>query len=254
MRGEGSTGMDSIRLDELLQAARTDVATPQQLQGLATGLESAVGLAPAAAGATKVATAASGGFTVAGKAAAVVALAAVFATGGYVWNQRHSDAPVVERVHVTPPQGEQPLEPQLEEPQVEHPRTPVPLEALPEVTQPASQSKPKAASAPAEPEQKAEPKKAVVSMATRAADLMLLRQARSALASNPSRALELTAEHARLYPNSELRQERDVIRIEALVKLGRSSEARQRADNFSARFPGSAHSSKVKALRDQVRK
>ena len=250
MRGGG---MASVSLDELLQAARTDVATSEQLQGLATSLESAVGFAPAVAGAAKVAGAASGGFTIAGKTAAVVALAAVFATGGYIWNRSEADVPVVERVHVTPTNDVQPSSEQVEQPEVEPTRTPVAVESLPEVTKAPARVRPKAAAA-TEPEEKAKPKKAVVSMATKAADLMLLRQARSALGHNPSRALELTAEHARLYPTSELRQERDVIRIEALVKLGRTGEVRQSADNFSARFPGSAHSSKVKALRDQVRK
>jgi outer membrane biosynthesis protein TonB len=69
----------------------------------------------------------------------------------------------------------------------------------------------------------------------------LLEKARRALASDPNRALALTREHARSYPKGVLAQEREVIAIEALKRLGRSSEADARRGTFEERYPQSAH-------------
>lgn len=69
----------------------------------------------------------------------------------------------------------------------------------------------------------------------------LLEQARRALNSSPSYALQLANQHRTLYPRGVLTQEREVIAIEALRKLHRGSEADQRASGFSKSFPGSAH-------------
>jgi hypothetical protein len=43
-------------------------------------------------------------------------------------------------------------------------------------------------------------------------------------------------------------QEREVLSIEALERLGRHKEAVSRADGFLHSFPGSAHRSKVNAV------
>jgi hypothetical protein len=77
------------------------------------------------------------------------------------------------------------------------------------------------------------------------AELSVLQRARAALASDPARALRLSSGHARDYPNSQFAQEREVIRIEALRKLGREDEARKRGRDFSERFPDSAHGSRL---------
>jgi len=69
----------------------------------------------------------------------------------------------------------------------------------------------------------------------------LLEQARRALNTSPSYALQLANQHRARFPNGVLTQEREVIAIEALRKLNRSSEADQRATGFSKAFPGSAH-------------
>jgi hypothetical protein len=73
----------------------------------------------------------------------------------------------------------------------------------------------------------------------------LLEKARRTLASDPNRALSLTREHARTYPNGVLAQEREVIAIEALRRLGRSSEADARRGTFEQRYPQSAHRRKL---------
>jgi hypothetical protein len=79
----------------------------------------------------------------------------------------------------------------------------------------------------------------------------LLQQAQAALKSNPQGALGLCRTHAKEFPNGPLSQEREVIAIEALVRLGRRSEAERRAQSFQRQFPGSAHQRKIEALLHQ---
>jgi hypothetical protein len=74
----------------------------------------------------------------------------------------------------------------------------------------------------------------------------LLRAARDALATDPRRALDLTREHQRLFPKGMLAQEREVIAVEALARLGEGAAARTRADRFAAEFPDSPHQGRVK--------
>jgi hypothetical protein len=69
----------------------------------------------------------------------------------------------------------------------------------------------------------------------------LLEQARRVLNSAPSSALQLANQHRTRFPNGVLTQEREVIAIEALRRMHRSTEADQRATGFSKAFPGSAH-------------
>jgi hypothetical protein len=73
----------------------------------------------------------------------------------------------------------------------------------------------------------------------------LLEQARSALKSDPARALARANEHARRFPRGVLVQEREVIAIKALRQLGRAADADKRADAFSKAFPGSAFQRKL---------
>lgn len=75
-----------------------------------------------------------------------------------------------------------------------------------------------------------------------------LERAQDALRSNPAQALALADEHARQFPQGMLAQEREVIAIEALAKMGRTSEARARAARFKTRFPGSSHTRRIDAL------
>jgi hypothetical protein len=82
----------------------------------------------------------------------------------------------------------------------------------------------------------------------RESELELLRRAQSALGSDPARALAIVGDHQRLHPRSAYGQEREVLAIEALVRLGRRSEAVARADRFAAAFPKSAHNRRIDAL------
>jgi len=69
-----------------------------------------------------------------------------------------------------------------------------------------------------------------------------------ALGSDPNRALRLCEEHAQHYPNGALSQERDVIIIDALHRLGRVDEARSRAEAFRRRHPTSGHNRRLDVL------
>ena len=68
-------------------------------------------------------------------------------------------------------------------------------------------------------------------------ELLLVRRAQDALTSNPARALSLADEHAALFPSGELTQEREVVAVDALSKLGRKDDALLRARAVLRRFP-----------------
>jgi hypothetical protein len=71
------------------------------------------------------------------------------------------------------------------------------------------------------------------------------------LDSDPAGALKLTEEHARRFPSGTLAPEREVLAIEALARLGRSPEARQRLDALRARFPNATNTARLETLIDQ---
>ncbi|AKU94792.1 hypothetical protein AKJ09_01456 [Labilithrix luteola] len=68
-------------------------------------------------------------------------------------------------------------------------------------------------------------------------EFAIVQRAQAALTTDPTRALAIAEEHARTYPAGELVQEREVVAVEALARLGRSSEAKSRANALLRRFP-----------------
>jgi TolA-binding protein len=85
--------------------------------------------------------------------------------------------------------------------------------------------------------------------AEREDELSLIQRAHAALRSGQAAsALELTQEHAKTYPRGVLGQEREVIAVEALQRLGRYGEARSRGDAFLRVFPKSSHARRVRAI------
>jgi hypothetical protein len=68
----------------------------------------------------------------------------------------------------------------------------------------------------------------------------LLDEARAGLvAGDPASALKRLEEHQHRFLNPLLAEERDAMWIEALVRAGRTDEARRRADAFRRKYPGS---------------
>ncbi len=88
----------------------------------------------------------------------------------------------------------------------------------------------------------------VAATVQREPEVDFLRRAQAALATSPSEALKMADDHSSLYPRGILVQEREVIAIDALTRLGRRAEAVARANAFRAAFPKSAHLSRVAAL------
>lgn len=234
-------GPPSPELRSLLESARADEPSAQQLASLAAKLSPllvlpAVAVAPAAA-AGQAGAAAGKAATVAAAAAktglavkVLVTVGAVAAVGsafqaGRVYEDKVAPPKMIERpvVVVAPP-------------------APAPEPVV--VPEPAPVVEPQPAPAPAlKPQVKpAAPKPE--------AEAAMLEQAMTSLkAGDAKKALALCERHAReLGANGLLVQEREVIAIEALVRLGRGADAKARAEKFKKAFPTSTHLLKVESL------
>lgn len=83
-----------------------------------------------------------------------------------------------------------------------------------------------------------------------AQELKVLQPARAAVARGDfSAALASIAEHQRRFPDGQLSEEREALRVQALSGLGRTDEATRAAIAFRKRFPGSVLISRMQALR-----
>jgi hypothetical protein len=76
----------------------------------------------------------------------------------------------------------------------------------------------------------------------------LLETARSFLGDSPALALELTAQHQKLYPSGQLSAEREFVAIEALLRLGRRQEAVRRAAPRLEQSPDSLYARRLREL------
>jgi outer membrane biosynthesis protein TonB len=215
---------DSMGLRELMQAAERDVGTDAQLARLSARLGAVLG--PPAAVAAGASAAGLGGAAKLGLGAFALLVA-----GGGAW--------LLSTAQPVPP----PVPPTSQpEAPVAAPAPPAPVAPLPQV-EVAPELQPPEAEAPAPvppPKAVAKPEAAAPSEAE------LLEQARSALKTDPARALARANQHAARFPGGALVQEREVIAIKALRQLGRASEADRRAEAFSKAFPGSAFARKLK--------
>ncbi len=113
------------------------------------------------------------------------------------------------------------------------PPPPEPVASMPEPVASASPSLVASARAPRPP--------ALDEAARERAETQLLDRAQQALGSDPATTLRLCDEHARSYPSGTLGLEREVLAIDALVRLGRRDEAERRATRFRTRHPSSAY-------------
>ncbi len=258
-------------LGDLLQQAQGDTPSRNELRvlgtmiaplagGLAVG--SGVGAGSAAAGAGTAAAAGSNlssGVGVAGASQAGAAVGAKAATAGGL-----SVAAKVIGVGAIVATGSAGLWMLQTEP--EPPRAVTPIEAPAQVVEsapvapalePKSEPEPEAAGVESEgadvlaererlrPVEKKAPRPASVKQPVQSTELGLLGPARQALKNNPRRALSLAKQHERQYPRGQLAQEREVIMIEALKRLGQKDQATSRGKQFEEQFPESAHQKKV---------
>jgi type IV secretory pathway VirB10-like protein len=197
-----------------LAFAKTDLPSAASLEHLAAQLP--FGPLPVAA---PPAAGSASGAGASGVAKLIGGLAVVGAVvAGAIWLSSERDAPQVPSV--TPPGV-----PAVSPPPAESPE---PTAEPPPVVQ-----TPSAANPPAQPK------------TSGPSEAALLQQAQAALKSDPARSLSLTQEHRRRFPKGALAQEREVIAIDALSRLGRSGEAGKRAEDFGKKYPGSAHQKKV---------
>lgn len=75
-----------------------------------------------------------------------------------------------------------------------------------------------------------------------------LARAQALLGGNPSGALALAEQHRSRYPKGTLGQEREVIAITARVGMGRTADARARAEALLAKNPSSAHRRRLSVI------
>ena len=130
------------------------------------------------------------------------------------------------------------------------PAPPAPTMAPPVVTTPTAGpavSAPSASPVPAAPATSATAQPRPASSGSGLPEDRLLEKARAALRREPALSLALTREHQQRFAGGVLTQEREVIAIEALRRLGRTAEADRRTERFEQRYPGSAHLRKLDA-------
>ncbi len=92
------------------------------------------------------------------------------------------------------------------------------------------------------------PKPVLPPVSDSANELVLLKAAQDALIEDPRKALAIIDEDLRRYPSGVLRQEAEVIGIDALARMGNAGAARARADKFRAMYPGSTHVRRIDAI------
>jgi hypothetical protein len=88
---------------------------------------------------------------------------------------------------------------------------------------------------------------------TLAQEAALLEKARSTLATSPADALALTQAHAAQFPAGKLGMERELLAIDALRRLGRTGEARTRAEALLSRAQGGLYEPRLRQLLDGLR-
>ena len=88
---------------------------------------------------------------------------------------------------------------------------------------------------------------------TLAEEVALLERANDALRSNPSLALEHLREHATVFPRGKLQMERELLRVEALKRSGRTSEAQEAARTLLSSSHGSLYEGRITRMLESLR-
>jgi len=102
--------------------------------------------------------------------------------------------------------------------------------------------------APAAPPPSLQPSQPSIDPLTRETELITA--ARAAIASAPSAALASLDEHQRDFPDGQLAPEREFLAVDALRRLNRQGEARQRSLDLTRRFPSSSYGARALQILD----
>jgi hypothetical protein len=81
-----------------------------------------------------------------------------------------------------------------------------------------------------------------------AREAKLLERARTSLRSSPGQALAILTDHERSFPDGALGPEREILAVDALVRLGRRNEAERRGRALTARFAGSLYEERLQRI------
>lgn len=254
-------------LRRLIAAGRSELPDAARAESLASRLGFGVAPPLGGIGSTKpIAAAGGGGALKTGVAAALgaatkigaVAVLVVGTAAGVVATSRSASAPAVVASPMPRELRLSPLRPPLDGTSAaappSDPSRPTPLEPSLDtvVSQPATEAPGSNDHVvPAMPSPHATPGAAHPSSPGESladTEVSLLEDAQAALRTDPRRALDLTDREASRFPAGTMAQEREVIAIEALTRLGRMDEARGRARRFFQAFPRSAHRPRIAAL------
>jgi hypothetical protein len=212
-------------LRDAVNAGLKDVPNAAQMAELSTKLGLIVGTG-IAAGATVSKGSALAAAAKMKLVASLLTIGAGVAAVGVYWKiASHEPPPTAEAVSPATPARRTPAAPPALSPSVEAPTVSV---AIPEAPAPIPRQKPPASN----PE----------------AEAAILRDAQDALRSDPGHALDLCKDHERRFAGGMLAQEREVIAIHALVRLGEMQKANARAQKFASTYPHSSHLQRIRAL------
>lgn len=81
-----------------------------------------------------------------------------------------------------------------------------------------------------------------------AEELLLLERANASLVSRPQRTLSLAREHGQRFRRGVLVEEREMLAVQALIRLGRLDDARRRAEALRAAYPQTAYGERLTTL------
>jgi hypothetical protein len=81
-----------------------------------------------------------------------------------------------------------------------------------------------------------------------AREAKLLERARTLLRSSPGQALAILTDHERSFPDGALGPEREILAVDALVRLGRRNEAERRGRALIARSAGSLYEERLQRI------
>ncbi len=265
-----AVSVDDPLLADLLRAGEAELGTQEQLAAVAAKLGPILGSGGGAGGAGGGGAGSVGGIIkpastlvagTAGKVLGVLAIGAVVAlAGGYsAWRAPGAADDAAKPVARAPRPPTPPTPDHTSSDEVSPPGSPAPLSALPttprarplgssptmHATSPPARAVPVESTAPSSTvpaEAVTVPAEAVES------EVRILQRAQDALRVAPSRSLSICEEHASRFPNGLLSQEREVMAIDALTRLGRTDEATTRARRFRSAHPSSSHLGRIEVL------